>query len=134
MIRPLCTLKSHCFDVRNLRFSLSLSIPLFLFVCAPVVCAGNGSLSIFYSDPNVFFASLHADPSIEFPYTCGFSDQTGEGLGLGLKLNVPLPKGTTWKEYKPQLQRCVDEMKKFGAEALVVSLGTRRRTNNRTKK
>ena len=80
-------------------------------------------MTIFWQNPNVFFASLHADPEIEYPYCCGFADQVGEGAGQGTTINVPLPKDTTWAEYKPELARVLAAMKAFGAEALVVSLG-----------
>lgn len=71
----------------------------------------------------MFFASLHADPEIEYPYCCGFADQDGVGGGKGTSINVPLAKGTTWREYKPELQRCLAAMQQHGVRALVVSLG-----------
>jgi len=33
--------------------------------------AGNGTVGIFWEDPRVFVASIHGDPDIEYPYTCG---------------------------------------------------------------
>jgi acetoin utilization deacetylase AcuC-like enzyme len=72
--------------------------------------AGNGSMSIFYRDPSVFFASLHADPNLDYPYTCCFADQTGEGEGEGTTINVPLPGKTTWEMYEPQLKRVIEKM------------------------
>lgn len=85
--------------------------------------AGNGSLALFYTDPNVFFSSLHADPEIEYPYCCGFADQTGDGAGKGSTLNVPLPKNTDWAHYKPELAKVLARIAEWGAKALVVSLG-----------
>lgn len=80
-------------------------------------------MTIFYKDPDVFFCSLHADPEIEYPYCCGFADQTGEGAGAGSTLNIPMAKGTDWAAYKVQLSRALDAIRSFGAKALVVSLG-----------
>ncbi len=86
--------------------------------------AGNGSMSIFWSDPSVFVASIHAHPDIEYPYCFGWRDQRGaEGDAFDTKLNVPLGKGATWAEYKPALQEVCDRVRAFGARALVVSLG-----------
>jgi acetoin utilization deacetylase AcuC-like enzyme len=85
--------------------------------------AGNGSMSIFYEDENVFFSSIHADPLISYPYTVGFADQTGAGAGAGSTLNVCLGQNTSWKEYAPALEQVLTAVKNFGARALVVSLG-----------
>lgn len=38
---------------------------------------GNGTMSIFWNDPSVFFASLHGDPNLDYPFNSGFSDQVG---------------------------------------------------------
>lgn len=75
--------------------------------------AGNGTMAIFYSDPNILFASIHADPDYEYPYTSGFADQTGEGDAKGLTINVPLPGGTTWKQYEIELKKVLDQMVRF---------------------
>lgn len=37
--------------------------------------SGNGSLAIHWSDPNIFFASLHMDPAVDYPFCAGFPDQ-----------------------------------------------------------
>jgi len=85
--------------------------------------AGNGSISVFWNDPSVFVCSLHAHPSIEYPYCCGFEDQIGDGDGKGTTLNLPMQKGTTWSEYSQSLQKGLDAIKSFGAKYLIVSLG-----------
>jgi len=48
---------------------------------------GNGTQGIFYSDPSVFFFSMHQYPW--FPGT-GARGETGQGRGLGSTLNVPM--------------------------------------------
>jgi len=85
--------------------------------------AGNGTMSIFWDDPNVFVASLHADPTFEYPFNSGYTNQDGGDKVKGTKLNIPLPGGTTWEQYKIELKKVVDKVKQFKAQALVVSLG-----------
>jgi acetoin utilization deacetylase AcuC-like enzyme len=53
---------------------------------------GNGTQETFYETNKVLYISLHQDPR-GFPGT-GFTDEVGEGEGLGYKVNVPLPFGT----------------------------------------
>ncbi len=48
---------------------------------------GNGTQGIFYSDPTVFFFSMHQYPW--YPGT-GSRGETGQGKGLGTTLNVPI--------------------------------------------
>ena len=57
---------------------------------------GNGTQAIFNDDPNVFYFSIHRSPF--YPGTGG-ADDKGAGQGYGLKVNVPVPKGTGDKEY-----------------------------------
>jgi acetoin utilization deacetylase AcuC-like enzyme len=59
---------------------------------------------VFYSDPEVLVVSLHADPDTEYPFNAGFADQTGSGAGTGSTLNIPLPKGICWPQYREHLQ------------------------------
>jgi acetoin utilization deacetylase AcuC-like enzyme len=85
---------------------------------------GNGTASIFYRDPTVFFASIHCDPDIDYPWNAGFADQTGEGEGIGTTMHVPLPKGAGWDDaYRSSLRGVMSAIAKFDPSALVVSLG-----------
>mgnify|MGYP001396291859 CR=1 FL=1 len=84
---------------------------------------GNGTQDIFYKDPTVFFASIHADPAVDYPHTTGYADEIGEGAGVGFNLNLPLPHGTGDEAYFEALTRAIQAIQAFGAEALVVSLG-----------
>ena len=85
--------------------------------------AGNGTMSIFWNDPAVFFASIHGDPEIEYPFNSGFADQNGGESAQGTTLNIPLPGKTNWATYKQHLKKVIEEVKRFNAQALVVSLG-----------
>ena len=40
---------------------------------------GNGTQDIFYERADVLYASIHADPSSDFPYFLGYADETGAG-------------------------------------------------------
>ncbi|RLG52570.1 MAG: acetoin utilization protein AcuC, partial [Thermoproteota archaeon] len=53
---------------------------------------GNGTMDIFYSDPTVFYLSIHQDPLTLYPGT-GFVEQVGVGEGEGYTCNIPLPPG-----------------------------------------
>jgi len=50
---------------------------------------GNGTQENFYETNKVLYISLHQDPRL-FPGT-GFTDEIGEGDGLGYNVNIPLP-------------------------------------------
>lgn len=84
---------------------------------------GNGTQAIFYDRPDVFFASLHGDPRTEYPFYLGHADEKGQGAGLGANLNLPLPRGTDFSIWAQALEKALVAIEKFGAEALVVSLG-----------
>ncbi len=50
---------------------------------------GNGTQEIFYDTDRVLYISLHQDPT-QFP-GMGFTDEVGEGDGLGYTVNIPFP-------------------------------------------
>jgi len=84
---------------------------------------GNGTQAIFYDSPDVFFASLHGDPRTEYPFFLGYADETGQGAGAGANLNLPLPRGTSYLQWSAALEVALASIGRFGAQALVVSLG-----------
>ncbi|MGB8363507.1 MAG: histone deacetylase family protein [Rhizomicrobium sp.] len=84
---------------------------------------GNGTQAIFYDRSDVFFCSLHADPSFAYPHFLGFADEHGEGAGEGMTLNLPLAQGTAWEAYAEALARAGAALAGFGADVLLVSLG-----------
>jgi acetoin utilization deacetylase AcuC-like enzyme len=51
---------------------------------------GDGTQALFYDDPAVLFFSTHQYPY--YPGT-GHWSETGQGAGLGMTINVPLPPG-----------------------------------------
>jgi len=84
---------------------------------------GNGTQDIFYERGDVFFASLHADPSTDFPFFWGHADERGAGAGAGRNLNLPLPRGTGLATYDKALTAALEAIAAFGAEMLFVSFG-----------
>ena len=84
---------------------------------------GNGTQAIFYDRPDVFFTSIHGDPRSEYPFFLGHADEAGVGAGLGTNLNLPLPRGTGFETWFAALEHALRAIQRFGAQALVVSLG-----------
>jgi acetoin utilization deacetylase AcuC-like enzyme len=84
---------------------------------------GNGTQEIFYQDPTVFFASLHAHPDDDYPFFWGEAGETGAGPGLGYNLNVPLPQGTGDETYLEALESVLKHIVYFRPDWLLVSLG-----------
>jgi acetoin utilization deacetylase AcuC-like enzyme len=84
---------------------------------------GNGTQTIFYERGDVFFASVHGDPRTEYPYFLGYADERGAGAGLDCNLNLPLPRGTEFVRWREALAAALQAIARFGADALVVSLG-----------
>jgi len=84
---------------------------------------GNGTQAIFYARDDVFYASLHADPSFAYPHFVGFADERGRGAGENANLNLPLPSGTEWISYAPALAQAQAAVNAFGPDMLLVSLG-----------
>jgi len=84
---------------------------------------GNGTQTIFYERGDVLTVSVHGDPRTEYPFYLGYADETGEGAGQGCNLNLPLPTGSDFATWRAAMQQGLDAIARFGAEALVVSLG-----------
>ena len=60
----------------------------------------------------------------EYPYFLGYADETRRGRqAQGTTLNLPLPRGTGWPAYSEALDVALRAIERFGANALVVSLG-----------
>ena len=84
---------------------------------------GNGTQDIFYSRPDVLFASLHGDPMDAFPNFLGFADETGADAGEGFNVNYPMAPGTPYAVWGDALESACKRVEAFGADALVISLG-----------
>jgi len=82
---------------------------------------GNGTQEIFYSDPAVYYLSLHQYPW--YPGT-GLAGQRGAGSGRGTTRNVPLAAGTSRADYKRAFTGALDAVfDEFVPELIIVSAG-----------
>ena len=79
---------------------------------------GNGTQDIFAGRDDVFFASIHADPSTDYPFFWGHADESEGNI-----LNLPLPRGTDWDGYAPTLTQAIDWLEKSAPDLLIVSYG-----------
>jgi acetoin utilization deacetylase AcuC-like enzyme len=84
---------------------------------------GNGTQTIFYDRADVFYASLHADPSFAYPHFWGRREERGEADGEGANLNLPLASGTEWNSYHEALACARKAILDFAPDVLLVSLG-----------
>jgi acetoin utilization deacetylase AcuC-like enzyme len=77
---------------------------------------GNGTEEIFRGDESVFFASMH-----QWPFYPGTG---GPGEGDGTTLNVPLPAGTSDKDYLRAFDEIVaPAVRAFEPELVLISAG-----------
>ncbi len=79
---------------------------------------GNGTQDIFFDREDVAFASIHADPKMDYPYFWGHGDENQGNI-----LNLPLPRGTDWAAYEPALVRAFDWLGRSEPDLLIVSYG-----------
>jgi len=84
---------------------------------------GNGTQDIFYARGDVFFASIHADPLTDYPFFWGHADETGEGDGEGVTLNLPLARGTELPQFEVALGEALDRVAVFAPDLLIISYG-----------
>lgn len=82
---------------------------------------GNGTQSIFYNDPSVFYFSAHQWPS--YPGT-GRAGETGSGAGRGTTLNCPQAVGAGRKEVMDAFEgKLRSAMQRFRPQFVIVSAG-----------
>jgi len=82
---------------------------------------GNGTQSIFYEDPTVFYFSVHQFP--HYPGT-GTDSEEGEGEGKGFTLNMPMCAGSGDLEYIEVFESIFyPAAKKFCPDLILISAG-----------
>lgn len=84
---------------------------------------GNGTQGAFWTRGDVLFVSVHGDPDEYYPWFVGRADERGAGPGEGRTLNLPLPRGAADGPWLEAVAAGVDAVRRFGADALVLSLG-----------
>lgn len=80
---------------------------------------GNGTQDIFRDDEQVFTASLHADPRVDYPYFWGYRSESADGSNR----NVPLPHGTGDDDYLAALDPVLQEVSDFAPTYVVLAAG-----------
>jgi acetoin utilization deacetylase AcuC-like enzyme len=84
---------------------------------------GNGTQGIFFERDDVLTVSIHADPSLYYPYFWGHAHETGTGKGHGYNLNLPLPLGSPDRPWLDAGDKALARIREFAPTALVVALG-----------
>jgi acetoin utilization deacetylase AcuC-like enzyme len=84
---------------------------------------GNGTQEIFYSDPGVFYCSLHAYPEESHPQPFGLPRERGAGPGKGYNSNWILPKMVQDGEYLRTLEQALEIINDYQPRYLIVSAG-----------
>lgn len=85
---------------------------------------GDGVVYGLYDRPEVITLSVHESGRYLFPGT-GFSNETGEGKGKGLKINVPLPPYSAEQEFLTFLNEIyIPLVRSVKPEFLIVQAGT----------
>ncbi len=84
---------------------------------------GNGTQSIFYSDPTVLFCSLHADPEENYPFYWGNPQERGCGAGEGFNYNWIVPQLADDFIYLRILEQALGKIQEFKPTVLLVSTG-----------
>ncbi len=84
---------------------------------------GNGTQQIFYQHGDVLTISIHGNPANFYPFYTGFENERGSGEGEECNLNIPLPPGTNEASYIQALEKAINVISSFKAEALVVATG-----------
>lgn len=82
---------------------------------------GNGTQGIFYSDPSVYFFSMHQYPW--YPGT-GSRGETGQGKGLGTTLNLPVRAFTNADDQLNAFEAAIEQVASgFQPDIIFVSAG-----------
>jgi acetoin utilization deacetylase AcuC-like enzyme len=84
---------------------------------------GNGTQGIFFERDDVLTVSIHADPSLYYPYFWGHAHETGTGKGQGFNLNLPLPLGSPDAPWLEAGDKALARIREFAPTAVVVALG-----------
>jgi acetoin utilization deacetylase AcuC-like enzyme len=82
---------------------------------------GNGTQGIFYSDPSVFFFSMHQYPW--YPGT-GSYGEIGQGKGLGSTMNLPVKAYTKAQDQNAAFEAAIEEIgSKMKPDMIFISAG-----------
>ena len=83
---------------------------------------GDGVFYAFEEDPDLAFADLHEDGRFLYPGT-GAQSESGRGVALGTKLNLPLPPGADDAAFHAAWARVEDYLEDFRPEFILLQCG-----------
>ncbi len=84
---------------------------------------GNGTQTILEAEPNIFFASLHADTRYAYPYILGRSEEIGIGAAEGTMQNYPMPDYTGDDVWREALRSALERIRNYDPDIVLISLG-----------
>jgi acetoin utilization deacetylase AcuC-like enzyme len=84
---------------------------------------GQGVQEIFYDRPDVFYISIHADPTNFYPVVAGFENETGTGAGKGFNRNLPMPHGSDESLFFNRLETAIQAIEAYQPDAMVFCSG-----------
>lgn len=85
---------------------------------------GNGTQSLFWTDPEVLTISLHGDPRKYFPFYTGYARETGAEVGSGYNLNLVLDSGVDGQGYLKALEgHALAALQHFDPDFIVLAAG-----------
>jgi acetoin utilization protein AcuC len=84
--------------------------------------AGNGTAKYVKSNPKILFVDVHQDPQSIYPGT-GFAAEIGEGKGVGLTVNIPLPVFAGDKAYEKVFDEIILPMTREFKPQIIVRNG-----------
>jgi len=84
---------------------------------------GNGTQEFFDEIKSVFTASIHCDPTGEYPYFWGYTDEKGKGQALGTNHNEPLAKEAGIEQYSAAVARIINRIEAFNPCFLIIAAG-----------
>jgi acetoin utilization deacetylase AcuC-like enzyme len=84
---------------------------------------GDGTQAIFYRRSDVFYGSVHTDPSAYYPHFAGYAEEKGAGAGEGANLNLPLAFAATDADFIAANQALCGAATAASVDALVLSAG-----------
>ena len=83
---------------------------------------GNGTQAIFWNDPDVLTISVHQAGC--FPPDQGWTEEAGEGRGLGYNINIPLSPGSGRGAYLAAMERVIaPALRAFRPDFIIVPCG-----------